>query len=354
MQQNIQRLIWLASFPKSGNTWTRAFLGNYLAPGDTKLTINQLNTFTTVDVRQDFWDAAWGRPYAGQTIETGLKLRANVLRLIAQSKPNLHFAKTHSRIDRISGCDLITPEVTAAAIYIIRNPFDVAVSYARHISASVDEATDKICDPSAVNASPTQIFEMIGRWDHHVLSWETARGLPLFFMRYEDMISDTERTFRALLDYLQIPINDGKLRRAIRNSSFRELQKQERKDGFGERPDQMQQFFVSGQSGNWRRDLSPAQTDRIALCDDLAGCGFRHRPEQEQRGSRRALGSEQHGPCSYRLCVPEASGDGIPGRRIQRRSIASRFGDKLGSVRRCADLDLYPARRRQLPRRFCL
>lgn len=264
LQQNLQRLIWLASFPKSGNTWTRAFLGNYLAAGDAKLTINQLNAFTTGDVRQDFWDTAWGSPYEGQSVETGLKLRAKVLRLIAQSKPNLHFAKTHSRIDRIEGHDLITPDVTAAAIYIIRNPFDIALSYARHISASVDEAIDQMSDPAAVNASPTQIFEVIGRWDHHVHSWETAPGLPLFFMRYEDMISDTERTFRALLGYLQIPVNDGKFRRAIRNSSFRELQKQERKDGFAERPEQMQQFFASGKSGNWRRELSPAQIDRVA------------------------------------------------------------------------------------------
>ena len=264
MQQHLQRLIWLASFPKSGNTWTRAFLGNYLAPNEAKLTINQLSSFTTGDVRQDFWDAAWGGPYKGQSVETGLKLRAQVLRLIAQSKPQLHFAKTHSRIDRIDGHDLIAPEVTAAGIYIIRNPFDVALSYARHISASVDQVIDKMADPEAVNATPTQIFEIIGRWDHHVHSWETAPGLPLFFMRYEDMVSNTERTFRALLNYLQIPVNDGKLRRAIRNSSFKELQKQERKEGFGERPDQMQQFFVSGRSGNWQRELTPAQIDRIA------------------------------------------------------------------------------------------
>lgn len=277
MQQNLQRLIWLASFPKSGNTWTRAFLGNYLAQDGVRLTINQLNAFTTGDVRQDFWDTAWGAPYQGQSIETGLKLRSKVLRLIANSKPHLHFAKTHSRIERIDGNDLITSEVTAAAIYIVRNPFEVALSYSRHISASVSEAIEKMCDPKAVNASPTQIFEMIGRWDHHVHSWETAEGLPLFFMRYEDMVADAERTFRALLNYLNIPINDGKLRRAIRASSFKELQKQERKDGFGERPERMQQFFVSGKSGGWRDQLSEQEIDRIAV--EFERVLKRHYPE---------------------------------------------------------------------------
>lgn len=277
MQHDLQRIIWLASFPKSGNTWTRAFLGNYLAPKGVRLTINQLNSFTTGDVRQDFWDAAWGGPYTGQSIETGIQLRPKVLRLIAGSKDQFHFVKTHSCIDKLTGVPLIPPDVTAAAIYIVRNPFDVVLSYARHISGTPDEAIDRMCDPEAVNASPSQIFEIIGRWDNHVNSWETAPGLPLFFMRYEDMSSNTEATFRSLLKYLQIPINDGQLRRAIRHASFKELQKQEQSEGFGERPDQMAKFFVSGKAGGWRAELSGAQIDRIA--SEFESTLKRHYPE---------------------------------------------------------------------------
>lgn len=277
MQQDLQRIIWLASFPKSGNTWTRAFLGNYLAPKGVRLSINQLNAFTTGDVRQDFWDAAWGSPYHGQSVETGIKLRPKVLRLIAASKNQLHFVKTHTCIDKIDGTPLIPPDVTAAAIYIIRNPFDVALSYARHISGTVDEAIDRMSNAEALNASESQIFEIIGRWDQHVGSWETAPGLPLFFMRYEDMTNDTEATFRALLKYLQIPVNDGQLRRAIRNSSFKELQKQETSEGFSERPETMERFFVSGKSGGWRTQLSAAQKDRIAT--EFESTLKRHYPE---------------------------------------------------------------------------
>ena len=277
MQQNLQRIIWLSSYPKSGNTWTRTFLGNYLAPKGSKLTINQLNTFTTGDVRQDFWDAAWGSPYHGQNLDTCIELRPKVLRLIAQSKPQMHFVKTHTRIDRINGHDLIPPDVTAAAIYIIRNPFDVALSLARHISKPVDEAIDRMADIKAITASDTGIAEILGRWDHHVDSWEGARGLPLFFMRYEDMSDQTEATFRALLNYLQIPINDGQLRRAIRNSSFKEMQKQEAREGFGERPEGMDRFFASGKAGGWQHDLSPDQILRIATQFD--GTIRKHYPE---------------------------------------------------------------------------
>ncbi|MEM9061921.1 MAG: sulfotransferase domain-containing protein [Pseudomonadota bacterium] len=262
-QQNLQRIIWLASFPKSGNTWTRAFLANYLAPKGTKLTINQLNQFSTGDVRQDFWDAAYGQRYEGQPIETGIALRPKVLRLIAGSKPSHHFVKTHSRIDRIDGEDLIPPDVTAAAIYIVRNPFDVAVSYARHLDVSLDEVIERMTSPGGVNVSATQIPEFIGRWDDHVASWREARGLPQHLMRYEDMAADTERSFRGLLDFLRIPTDMGSLRRAIRLSSFKELQKQERTEGFGEKPANMDRFFATGTAGGWRATLSPEQIARL-------------------------------------------------------------------------------------------
>ena len=270
MQQNLQRIIWLASYPKSGNTWTRAFLGNYLAPKGRKLTINELNTFTTGDVRQDFWDKAWGGPYLGQSVDTCIEMRPKVLRLIAGSKPGTHFVKTHTKIDRIGGFDLIPPEVTAAAIYIVRNPFDVALSLARHISQPVEVAIDRMCDFNAVTASDTGIAEILGRWDAHVHRWTTAPGLPLHFMRYEDMSDDTEATFRSLLGFLQVPVNDGQLRRAIRASSFKELQKQESREGFGERPAGMEQFFSSGKPGGWQSDLTAGQIARIATQFDDA------------------------------------------------------------------------------------
>ncbi|MEL6999786.1 MAG: sulfotransferase domain-containing protein [Pseudomonadota bacterium] len=276
-QQDLRRIIWLASFPKSGNTWTRAFLANYLAPKGTKLTINQLNQFSTGDVRQDFWDAAWGRAYQNQPIETGVALRPKVLDLIAGSKPSHHFVKTHSRIDRIEGQDLIPSSVTAAAIYIIRNPFDLALSYARHLSISIDEVIERMTSPGGVNITATQIPEFIGRWDNHVSSWTGARGLPLHLMRYEDMQADTEHSFRKLLEFLQIPQDMGGLRRAIRASSFKELQKQERSEGFGEKPAGMDRFFASGTTGGWRSALSADQVRRIG--DEFQLALERHYPE---------------------------------------------------------------------------
>jgi len=260
---SLQRIIWIASFPKSGNTWLRVFLANCLmakreAPG-----INELRRFTTADVRQDFFDKAAGRPFRGADFDDWLMMRPKALRLIAASRPRTHFVKTHSRIERIGPYDLIPPDVTAAAVYLMRNPFDVAPSYARHLGMDVDAAIEMMLKPKAMNTSATNIFEVIGRWDAHIASWLGAPGLPRHVLRYEDMLADPERTFRILLNFLRAPVTDGRLRRAIRAASFDSLKKQEKARGFIERPEHMQSFFTTGKAGGWRDDLTPAQVARL-------------------------------------------------------------------------------------------
>jgi hypothetical protein len=260
---SLRRIIWLASFHKSGNTWTRGFLANYFAPKPGQVTLNQLYDEIGSDVRQDFFDKAAGKPFSGEIFDDSIRLRPKVQRLIAASKPGHQFVKTHSKIGRVGPIDLIDPAVTAAAVYILRNPFDLAPSYARHSNVPVDRAIDNMCDPKALTASDTRIFEVLGRWDDHVASWTEAPGLARHVMRYEDMAADPERAFRGLLGFLQAPVRDGALRRAIRAASFDSLAKQEAKQGFREKPDAMDRFFVRGRPGGWRDELTPAQVARI-------------------------------------------------------------------------------------------
>jgi len=260
---SLQRIIWLASYPKSGNTWTRSFLANFFQPQGRALDINSLRLFTTADVRQDFFDRAAGRPFRAQGIEDWLRMRPRALQLIAASKPGHHFVKTHCQICKIQGVDLIPPQVTAAAVYILRNPFDVAPSLARHLAIDLDTAVARLVDRTTIHMSPTGLFEIIGRWDDHVRSWTTAPGLPIHVMRYEDMLADPASAFRRLFSFLKLPADAARMDRAMELTSFEAMQKQEREQGFLERPEGMQQFFHSGTSGGWRGKLSPAQVGRI-------------------------------------------------------------------------------------------
>lgn len=263
MTQDLQRIIWLASFPKSGNTWARSFLANYFQPPGKSLDINNLRQFTTADVRQDFFDRANGAPFRGRTIEDWMRVRPKALRLIAASKPGHHFVKTHSAVVTFRDQPLIPPELTAGAVYLMRNPFDVALSYARHMGVATDMAIGRMAERMMTQGNESGILEVIGRWDEHIRTWTAAPGLTLHLMRYEDMVADTEAAFRKLLGFLGAPVDAARLRRTLKRTSFAALQKQEREKGFRERPPEMKQFFARGTAGGWRDELTPAQVARI-------------------------------------------------------------------------------------------
>lgn len=289
MTQSLQRIVWLASFPKSGNTWTRVLLAHYFMPPGQAPDINSLFRFTTGDIRQDFFDRANGAPFVGRDIDHWLELRPKVLRAIAASKPGHHFVKTHCQVRRLKGVDLILPEVTAAAIYVMRNPFDLALSYSRHVIEPVDATITRMTDPQAINGGPKGVLEFIGRWDEHIASWVDAPGLRPHVMRYEDMLADTAASFRGLFAFLRAPVDEARLAHAIKAASFDSLQKQEREKGFRERPPGMKQFFATGRAGGWRERLSPAQVARLRA--EFLPALERHYPEMLEETAEAAAGA---------------------------------------------------------------
>ncbi|WP_324753871.1 sulfotransferase domain-containing protein [Roseovarius sp. Pro17] len=260
----LKRIIWIASYPKSGNTWMRSLLAHYFMPAGQAPDINNLRNFTTADVRQDFYDAAHGGPYKGADLKDWMRVRPQALRLIAQSRPNHHFVKTHCQTIRVEGQDIIPPEVTAGGIYLIRNPFDLAPSFARHQSADIDTAIERMCNPDTVMGTPSGIFDVLGRWDDHVHSWTNAPGLKRRVIRYEDLLSKPAREMRGLLEvFLGQKVDGPKLAKAVKATAFANMQKQEREQGFTEKPEGMTSFFAKGQAGVWKDDLTPAQVARI-------------------------------------------------------------------------------------------
>lgn len=271
-----KNIVWLASYPKSGNTWLRALLANYFMPPGQAPGINELRRFTTADVRQDFFDRAAGRPFKARNFQDWLAMRPKALRLIAGSKPQAHFVKTHCQV-RFGKSPLILPDVTAGAVYVMRNPFDVAPSYARHLGFDLDRTIDLMVKPDAMNVTASMLFEVIGRWDEHVASWRDAPGLAPHVVRYEDLLHDTDATVRGLLGAIGAPVDDTRLARAIEASSFSQLRRQEETQGFRERPPGMERFFASGRSGGWREALTPAQAARLR--DAFGPTLDRHYPE---------------------------------------------------------------------------
>jgi hypothetical protein len=269
-------ILWLASYPKSGNTWLRAFLANYLRNAAEPQAINALPEFALGDMRIEPYARISGKNPAALSRDEINRLRPEAHRALAAASSGLVPVKTHSAIATVGGVPTITPDVTFGAIYVIRNPLDVAVSFSHHYAVSLDQAVTAICFRGLeIPAKDGHVVQIISDWSTHVRSWLNAPGLNLKTLRYEDMLASPRRAFAAVCAFLKMPKDEARLRRAIRHSSFSVLAEQERKDGFVERARGADAFFRRGRAGTWREELAPAQVEAILAC---------HRPLMTELG----------------------------------------------------------------------
>lgn len=269
-------IVWLASYPKSGNTWLRAFLANLLADADAPVPFD------------DYWRYAsnepsghWYAPHLGGTIGQDdlmrvVQLRPQVQRQIAASAADSVLVKTHSRLGAVFGTPQINMEVTAGAIYLVRNPLDVAVSFADHLGDTIDRAIEVMAKPAMRSAMRVdRVFEWTSDWSGHVESWTANADPALLALRYEDMLADPLGAFTQVVAHLKIEADAATIERAVRLSSFRALKAQEEDGGFAEKSAEGSAFFRVGRAGQWREALSEGQVRRIVA---------RHRTQMERFG----------------------------------------------------------------------
>jgi len=256
-------IIWLASYPKSGNTWLRAFLANYITNAATPVAINDLPKHVLGDNLILHYEQFTGKSARDLADEDFKWLRPRVHEWLARSRPQEVFVKTHSVVSKVDDMPLITPSATAGAVYVVRNPLDVAVSFAHHYQVTYARAVDSLCSDDYVLPSSSGLHrQYLSSWSHHVRSWTEAPGLTPHLLRYEDMLGAPHKAFGRLIGFLGLPKDPARLRRAIGFSSFRELSGQERTTRFVEsRPDGESSFFRAGRTGAWRNVLTEAQAE---------------------------------------------------------------------------------------------
>jgi hypothetical protein len=269
-------ILWLASYPKSGNTWLRAFLHNLMRNPDQPYDINKLRDMTAGESATPLYQKLDPRPWSELTRDDVARLRPLVHRWLMNASPDTVFAKTHNALLEDCGQPLVNMEVTVGAIYVVRNPLDVAISYAHHLSIPLDEAVDLLGMPGAVTvASEKHVYEYISSWSQHVESWTKDPNPRLHVVRYEDMLDSPTKTFGGVARFLGINPPRDRLDKAIKQSSFKVLSSQEKTKGFIERPEKAEAFFRKGEAGQWRRDLTPDQIRRVVEA---------HRPQMARFG----------------------------------------------------------------------
>jgi hypothetical protein len=246
MTRNSRTLVWLASYPKSGNTWPRAFLANYFIDAPEPVSINEMQKISSGDSSAPSY-AELGRcnPASLGAAQIAV-LRERHLERISRSAP-VNFVKTHNAHIRVGGRWLIPARLTRAAIYIIRDPRDMVLSYADHFALDPAFAAGAIA--SAENRVPTNartVMQFLGNWSDHVRSWARAKDFPVLVIRYEDILADPVEQFEKVLRRIGAPVDQKILERATRFCSFETLAAQEEKAGFREKGGTQYRFFPQG------------------------------------------------------------------------------------------------------------
>jgi hypothetical protein len=257
-------IVWLASYPKSGNTWVRAFLHNLFRNATVSHDINRMEDLTLGDTKPSAYKAVEPAFTIEWSMAQTFALRRRVHHAIASLRPETVFVKTHAALIEAEGHPLVTMDVTAGANYIVRNPLDVVLSFADHFALPLDTAIQHMAQRGHVlPQNEINTYEATGSWSENVESWAERPSVSLHVVRYEDLQDEPRKAFGGIARFLGINPPRDRLDRAIKLSSFKVLQEQERRRGFRERPPHASAFFRKGTSGQWRTALSPDQVARV-------------------------------------------------------------------------------------------
>jgi aryl sulfotransferase len=261
--------VLLASYPKSGNTWVRAFLTSLWRDGE-DVEINRL-MIPSVTSR------ALLDPYVG--IGTGdlgsqelTALRPFICQLAAQRTVSGRlFLKIHDSFPygRDGTGPLVFEESIDRVVYFIRDPRDVVPSLSRHLGTSIEEAVAIMADTDyRLSHYPWRpghhIEHLISSWSAHVESWTCrANGPPTRVFRFEDLVDDPLASFSGIADFLELDASQEAIRVAIQATRISELRRKEQSSGFTEKPAGVQYFFHEGRPNAWRDTLTSAQSARL-------------------------------------------------------------------------------------------
>lgn len=260
-------IVWLASYPKSGNTWLRAFLANLIANRTEPLRPDEIRDFTDSEARADRFSELAGRPNTDLTIDEISVLRPEVHALIAQRAQGTRLVMTHNFCGSFEGNPTFNWQVTAGAIYVVRNPLDVAVSMTHHFGLTLDEAIDRLGDDRVASVNDeVAVSHMIGSWSAHVKGWaamaDRAEG-KVIVLRYEDLLEKPAKHFAKAAKLIGLGQEKARIERAVKHTAFQTMSALERKHGFVEAVDEKTRFFFKGRANQWREALTRDQVQRI-------------------------------------------------------------------------------------------
>ena len=268
-------IIWIASYPKSGNTWVRSLLSAYLYSEDGNFNFNLLKKILKFPSKK--------------YLEYFIKDFSNIKKvseywITAQERINLQnenksiFLKTHSALCTLEKNPFTNKKNTQAVIYIVRDPRNVITSVGNHYSMNIKESYNFMTDKNRIitqdkwGGDNFGISEVLGSWSDHYKSWKNMNFAPILNIKYEDLIYDTKKSLIKIINFLQrfteIKIDNEKISRTVESCNFENLSKMEKNEGFieaaySEKLKKKVNFFHLGRKNNWKNLLDQEMEKKI-------------------------------------------------------------------------------------------
>ena len=258
-------IFWLASYPKSGNTWVRMFWRSYFLPSNQVFSLNKRGN---LDLE------VFNFPTANQLKEANVdhtdfrNIAKNWITLqdIINLNNKLNFLKTHNGNFTLNNCAFTNTDNTIGGIYIVRDPRDVVLSNANHFGIDNEESTKMLLNMESYEIEDFDIDKkekfrksLMGSWSSNYLSWKNYKGRKIHLMKYENLVENPKRVFTKMLEYMKsifpVDIDPNRVRKAVEETAFDKLQNLEDKEGFTEVG--MGKFFRKGKVGEWKEKLDP-------------------------------------------------------------------------------------------------
>jgi hypothetical protein len=249
--------IWLASYPKSGNTYLRLLLEAYYC-NTSSVDINSV-AVTTADVSSTIIQAVSPMPLDMLGFRGEALVRpAGLLNFYTQNTEPV-ICKTHWANLQSEGLPPFIPkEFTYKAIYVVRDPRSVFPSFSSYFGFPPEQAVEKMASQNFVIGGNKEMAKcLVSSWSVNVGSWVGEKNFPVHVVRYEDMVDNPEKELREVLEFLDKEIDDDRVLRAVDATRIEKLQKDEAENGFSEHRGKSDSFFGNGGGSRWKDEVGP-------------------------------------------------------------------------------------------------
>ena len=262
-------IFWIASYPKSGNTWLRSLLSTYFYSSDGIFKDNLLKKISQFPTKKYFNNFNYDQKKPGDTCRFWVPAQETI-----NADNKLKFFKTHNIFGKVNNFDFTDNKNSIGCLYIVRDPRNIITSIRNHYQLNEEQALkwmihDKnfLYNVQNFEKSGYADFQFIGSWSTNYKSWKNQKKIPVKFIKYEDLEKKTFSVFFEIIEFINKITNNSKvidkkkIKKIISTTSFELLKKNEIKNGFSEsvtsRVDANKKipFFHLGPKNNWRTIL---------------------------------------------------------------------------------------------------